>query len=104
MNALRDRMQRDIARLIGQLPVKCGPSADAQTIDCALLSQRNEVRFAAPGLMREDSIQIIVQAASFAKPPPFHSVLWVSGHRYRVRLCEPIDLISLRITLDRSDK
>ena len=104
MSGLRGTMARDLANLIGQLPVYCGTTAAAQTIPCAWLSQRDEVRFASPGLLNSDSAQIIVQAASFTSVPAEHSVLFVAGHRYRVQLVEPIDSISLRITLYRSDK
>lgn len=101
---LRDTMEKDLAGLIGQLPVMCGLSQAAQTIPCAWLSQRDEVRFASPGLLNEDSAQIIAQRADFQQVPQQNDVLWVSGHRYRVQLVEPIDLISLRITLYRSDQ
>ena len=101
---LRDTMAKDLANLIGQLPVKCGLAQNAQTIDCAWLSQRDEVRFASPGLLNEDSAQIIVQRSDFPQVPQQDTVLWVSGHRYRVQLVEQIDLISLRITLYRSDQ
>ena len=101
---LRDAMQRDLARLIGALPLKCGFSADAQTIDCALLSQRDEVRFSAIGLLGEDSVQILVQRKDLSEVPPFNKVMWVSGHRYRVSSAEEIDCVSLRITLTRSDQ
>lgn len=104
MSGLRGTMAKDLANLIGQLPVMCGLSASAQTIPCAWLSQRDEVRFASPGLLNSDSAQIIVQASSFSSVPAEHSVLFVAGHRYRVQLVEPIDSISLRITLYRSDK
>lgn len=102
--SLRDTMASDLAELIGQLPVYCGLTPQAQTIPCAWLSQRDEVRFGSPGLLRADFVQIIVQASSFAAPPAVRSVLYVSGHRYRVQLCEPIDSISLHLTLYRSDK
>ena len=102
--SLRSTMARDLAKLIGQLPVYCGFSASAQTIPCAWLSQRDEVRFASPGLLADGAVQIIAQAADFASPPAVQSVLYVSGHRYRVLLVEPVDSISLRITLNRSDK
>ena len=101
---LRDTMAADLANLIGQLPVKCGFEQNAQTIDCAWLSQRDEVRFASPGLLNEDSAQIIAQRSDFQQVPQQDTVLWVSSHRYRVQLVEPIDLISLRITLSRSDQ
>jgi len=102
--SLRSAMQKDLAKLISQLPVYCGFTAAAQIIPCAWLSQRDEVRFASPGLLNSDSAQIIAQASSFQKVPAEHSVLYVSGHRYRVQLVERIDSISLRITLYRSDK
>ena len=101
---LRDTMAADLPRLIGQLPVYCGTSQQAQTIPCAWLSQRDEVRFASPGLLNGDSAQIIACAADFHAVPAEQSVLWVSGHRYRVQLVEKIDCVSLRITIDRSDK
>ena len=62
---LRDTMAKDLANLIGQLPVMCGLSQAAQTIPCAWLSQRDEVRFASPGLLNSDSAQIIVQRSAF---------------------------------------
>lgn len=101
---LRDAMAEDLKHLIGQLPVMCGLSAAAQTIPCAWLTQRDEVKFASPGKLRADSVQIIAQASSFDPPLVEQQVLWVSGHRYRVSLIEKIDLISLRIILYRSDK
>lgn len=102
--SLRDTMRRDLSRLIENLPVYCGFSAEAQTIPCALLSQRDEVRFSAVGLLGEDSVQIIVAQADMPEPPAFNKVLWVSGHRYRVSSVEPIDCVSYRITLSRSDR
>ena len=101
--SLRDVMAKDLANLIGQLPVYCGLTPQTQTIPCAWLSQRDEVRFASPGLLNEDSVQIIAQASDFQEVPAVQSALYVSGHRYRVQLVEPIDSISLRITLYRSD-
>ena len=97
-------MANDLRKLIGNLPVMCGRTQDTQTIECAWLSQRDEVRFASPGLLNEDSAQIIAQRSDFPQVPQQNTVLWVSGHRYRVQLVEPIDLISLRITLYRSDQ
>lgn len=102
--SLRDRMARDLSRLVGKLPVFCGLSAETQTIPCAWLSQRDEVRFSAVGLLGEDSVQIIVAQADMPEPPAFNKVLWVSGHRYRVSSVDPIDCISYRITLSRSDR
>ena len=101
---LRDTMAADLPHLIGQLPVYCGASQQTQTIPCAWLSQRDEVRFASPGLLNADSAQIIACAADFPAVPAEHSVFWVSGHRYRIQLVEKIDCVSLRITLARSDK
>ena len=102
--SLRDAMAKDLTHLIGQLPVYCGPKQSEQTIPCAWLSQRDEVRFAAIGVLGENTVQIIVATADMPTAPAPHSVLWVSGHRYRVRATEPIDSISLRIMLERSDK
>lgn len=109
MNGLRSRMQRDLARLIGQLPVLCGFTPQTQTIPCAWLSQRDEVRFAQVGLFGDDSVQIIAAAADLTPPSgvaplAVNSVFYVSGHRYRVRSLEPVDTVSMRITLDRSDQ
>jgi hypothetical protein len=101
--SLRSTMQKDLAKLIGQLPVYCGYTAAAQTIPCAWLSQSNEVRFASIGVLGEDTVQIIVAMSDMPTPPAPQSLLYVSGHRYRVRTTEPIDCVSLRITLDRSD-
>ena len=103
MNHLRDTMRQDLATLIGQLPVYCGRSADAQTVPCAWLSQRDEVRFASIGVLGADSSQIIVSAADLSPAPAEGDVLWVSGHRYRVNSVERIDVVSLRITITRSD-
>jgi hypothetical protein len=97
-------MASDLANLIGQLPVYCGFRQTEQTIPCAWLSQRDEVRFASIGVLGEDTVQIIVAAADIPSPPAPHSVFWVSGHRYRVRTTEPIDTVSVRILLERSDK
>ena len=102
--SLRSTMQKDLAKLIGQLPVYCGYTAAAQTIPCAWLSQRDEVKFSSPGLLRADSVQIIAQASSFDPPLKEQQVLFVSGHRYRIQVIERIDSISLRIVLYRSDK
>ena len=106
---LRDTMAKDMANLIGQLPVYCGLTQAAQTIPCAWLSQRDEVRFAQVGLFGDDSVQIIAAAADLTPPPgvaplAVNSVFYVSGHRYRVRSLEPVDTVSMRITLDRSDQ
>ena len=100
---LRDTMTKDLARLIGQLPVMCGFTAQTQVIPCAWLSQRDEVKFASIGVLGADTVQIIVSAADMTPPPEPRSVLWVSGHRYRVNSVEPVDSVSLRILLDRSD-
>ena len=102
--SLRDKMAKDLTKLIGQLPVYCGYTADTQTIPCAWLSQRDEVKFASPGLLRADSVQIIAQASSFQEPLKEKQVLYVSGHRYRIQSIDRIDSISLRIVLNRSDK
>lgn len=102
--SLRDKMAKDLTKLIGQLPVYCGLSADTQTIPCAWLSQWAKVKFASPGLLRADSVQIIAQASSFQEPLKDKQVLYVSGHRYRIQNIERIDSISLRIVLNRSDK
>ena len=102
--SLRDKMAKDLTKLIGQLPVYCGYSADAQTIPCAWLTQKDEVKFASPGLLRANSVQIIAQASSFPDPLKEKQVLYVSGHRYRIQSIDKIDSISLRIILNRSDK
>lgn len=96
-------MQRDLARLIGQLPVMCGFSADGQTIPCAWLSQRDEVRFASIGVLGKDTVSIIVSQADMPETPPPQKIMFVGGHRYRVSSAEPVDCVSLRITLERSD-
>ena len=101
--SLRSTMAKDLANLIGQLPVYCGYTADTQTIPCAWLSQSNQVRFASIGVLGEDTVQIIVAVSDMPTPPPPQKLMYVSGHRYRVRSTEPIDCVSLRITLDRSD-
>ena len=101
--SLRDKMAKDLTKLIGQLPVYCGYTADTQTIPCAWLSQSNEVRFASIGVLGEDTVQIIVAMSDMPTAPAPQSLLYVSGHRYRVRTTEPIECVSLRITLDRSD-
>ena len=100
---LRSSMQNDLRKLIGNLPVMCGRTQNTQTIECAWLSQRDEVRFASIGVLGEDSSQIIVSAADLSPAPNEGDVLWVSGHRYRVSSVERIDVVSLRITLARSD-
>ena len=101
--SLRDTMQRDLARLVRQLPVYCGDAADAQTIPCAWLSQNDEVRFSAIGQLGSEPVSIMVARSDMPTPPKPDDVLWVSGHRYRVTSTAPIDIVSLRITLDRSD-
>ena len=103
-HSLRDAMADDLAHLIGQLPVYCGLTPQTQTVPCAWLSQRDEVKFASPGLLRADSVQIIAQASAFPEPLKEKQVLYVSGHRYRIQTIDKIDSISLRITLNRSDK
>ena len=101
--SFRDVMANDLASLIGQLPVYCGYSADAQTIPCAWLSQDDSVRFSAIGQLGAEPVSIMVSRSDMPIPPEPDSVLWVSGHRYRVTSVAPIDIVSLRITLDRSD-
>lgn len=101
--SFRDVMASDLANLIGQLPVPCGYSADAQTIPCAWLSQNDEVRFASIGQLGSEPVSIMVARSDMPTPPEPDTVLWVSGHRYRVTSTAPIDIVSLRITLDRSD-
>ena len=101
--SLRDTMARDLADLIGQLPVMCGFAANAQTIPCAWLSQKSEVRFSAIGQLGSAPVEIMVQAADMTPPPEPRTVLWVSGHRYRVSTVTRIDCVSLCITLERSD-
>ena len=102
--SLRDKMAKDLTKLIGQLPVYCGYTADTQTIPCAWLTQKDEVKFASPGLLRAGSAQIIAQTSSFSEPLKEKQVLYVSGHRYRIQSIDKIDSISLRIILNRSDK
>ena len=101
--SLRDTMMRDISRLVRQLPVYCGYAADAQTIPCAWLSQNDEVRFSAIGQLGSEPVSIMVARSDMPTPPEPDTVLWVSGHRYRVTSVAPIDIVSLRINLDRSD-
>jgi len=102
--SLRDTMAADLATLIGQLPVYCGYTPQTQTIPCAWLSQRDEVRFASIGVLGADTVGIIVSRSDMPDTPAPHTVLYVSGHRYRVVTTEKIDSISLRINLARSDK
>lgn len=110
--SLRDRMARDLARLVGRLPVFCGLSASAQTIPCAWRTQRDEVRFAQIGVLGDSPHEIIVeqtkldaafQEAHSRNPQP-RDVLYVSGHRYRITAVTAIDAISYVLTLDRSDQ
>ena len=100
---LRGQMLRDISRIIKQMPVPFGYSQDAQTMSCAWLSQNDEVRFSAIGQLGSEPVSIMVARSDMPTPPEPDSVLWVSGHRYRVTSTAPIDIVSLRITLDRSD-
>jgi len=101
--SLRDTMAADLANLIGQLPVYCGYTPQTQTIPCAWLSQDDSVRFSAIGQLGAEPVSIMVSRSDMPIPPEPDSVLWVSGHRYRVTSVAPIDIVSLRITLDRSD-
>ena len=96
-------MQRDLANLIGQLPVMCGWSASAQTIECAWRSQRDEVRFSSIGVLGESPSEIIVDQVALGRKPNVQEVLWVSGHRYRVKDVSAIDSVSYIIDLERSD-
>ena len=100
---LRSSMSKDLARLIGKLPVMCGWSADAQTVECAWRTQRDEVRFESVGVLGEAPHEIIVSQAALGRKPKTQEVFWVSGHRYRVKDVTVIDSISYVITLDRSD-
>ena len=102
-HSLRDAMADDLAHLIGQLPVYCGLTPQTQTIECAWLSQNDEVRFASIGQLGSEPVSIMVARSDMPIPPKPDDVLWVSGHRYRVTSTAPIDIVSLRITLDRSD-
>lgn len=101
--SLRDRMAKDLAKLIGQLPVMCGWSADAQTVECAWRSQRDEIRFSSIGVLGETPSEIIVDQSKLGRKPKVQEVFWVSGHRYRVKDVTAIDSISYVVTLDRSD-
>jgi len=101
--SLRDTMAADLATLIGQLPVYCGYTPQTQTIPCAWLSQNDEVRFASIGQLGSEPVNIMVSRSDMPTPPEPDSVFWVSGHRYRVTSVSRIDIVSLRITLDRSD-
>lgn len=100
---LRDTMQRDLAALIGQLPVMCGFTAAAQTIPCAWRSQRDEIRFSTIGVLGETPSEIIVDQVALGRKPQPQEVFYVSGHRYRVKDVTAIDSVSYVITLDRSD-
>ena len=101
--SLRSTMAKDLAALIGQLPVLCGWSADAQTVECAWRSQRDEIRFSAIGVLGETPHEIIVDQAKLGRKPEIQEVFWVSGHRYRVQSVTEIDTVSYVIDLERSD-
>lgn len=101
--SLRDTMSKDLAKLIGQLPVMCGWTAAAQTIPCAWRSQRDEIRFSSIGVLGETPSEIIVDQVALGRKPEVREVFWVSGHRYRVKDVTAIDTVSYVITLDRSD-
>lgn len=101
--SLRSTMAKDLAALIGQLPVMCGWSADAQTVECAWRSQRDEIRFSAIGVLGETPHEIIVDQAKLGRKPEIQEVFWVSGHRYRVQSVTEIDTVSYVIDLERSD-
>ena len=101
--SLRGTMQKDLAKLIGSLPVMCGWSVDAQTIPCAWRSQRDEIRFSAIGVLGETPSEIIVDQVALGRKPVPQEVLFVAGHRYRVTDVSAIDSVSYVITLDRSD-
>jgi len=104
MSGLRDVFSKDLAKLVGQLPVMCGWSADAQTVECAWRTQRDEVRFESIGILGESPHEIIVSQAALGRKPEIREVLWVSGHRYRVKEVTSVDCVSYIITLDRSDQ
>lgn len=101
--SLRSTMAKDLAKLIGQLPVMCGWSADAQTIPCAWRSQRDEIRFSEIGVLGETPSEIVVDQLALGRKPEVQDIFYVSGHRYRVKDVTAIDSISYVITLDRSD-
>lgn len=107
MSGLRDVFSKDLANLIGQLPVYCGASASSQTVPCAWRTQRDEVRFASVGVLGEAPHEIIVQQslldAALGHQPNPREVLYVSGHRYRITDVTRVDSISYILNLDRSD-
>ena len=107
MSGLRDSMARDLAALIGKLPVYCGISAAAQTIPCAWRTQRDEIRFSAVGTLGETPHEIIVQQslidAAYGRKPAPKDVLFVAGHRYRIKEITSIDCVSYILNLNRSD-
>ena len=100
---LRDTMRNDLAKLIGQLPVMCGWSADAQTIPCAWRTQRDEIRFADIGRLSETPHEIIVDQVKLGRKPEVQEVFFVSGHRYRVQSVTEVDCVDYIIDLERSD-
>lgn len=109
MSGQRNTMARDLASLIGQLPVYCGVTAAAQTIPCAWRTQRDEIRFtAAVGVLGEAPYEIIMQQslidAAYGRQPAPKDVLYVAGHRYRVSDVTAVDSISYILNLDRSDQ
>lgn len=102
--SLRSMMAKDLAKLVGQLPVMCGWSADAQTIPCAWRSQRDEIRFsAAVGTLGETPHEIIVEQSRLGRKPEPKDIFWVSGHRYRITSVTEIDVVSYVLDLERSD-
>ena len=101
--SLRGIMQKDLASLIGQLPVMCGWSASAQTVECAWRNQKDEIRFSSIGVLGESPHEIIVDQTALGRKPNVQEVFYVSGHRYRVQSVTEIDSISYIIDLERSD-
>lgn len=105
--SLRDTMAKDLADIISQLPVYCGLTAAAQTIECAWRTQRDEIRFSAAGVLGEAPHEIIVEQAkldaAYGRKPVPKDVLFVSGHRYRISDVTAVDSISYILNLDRSD-
>lgn len=101
--SLRNSMAKDLAALIGQMPVMCGWESAAQTIECAWRSQRDEIRFSAIGVLGETPHEIIVDQAKLGRKPEVRDVFWVSGHRYRITSVTEIDSVSYVLDLERSD-
>ena len=103
MSGLRGTMQKDLAKLIGNLPVMCGWNASTQTVECAWRSQRDEIRFSDIGRLGESPHEIIVDQAKLGRKPETQEVFYVAGHRYKVQSVTEIDSISYVIDLERSD-